>query len=128
MGGQQLELFRKIGRRYDMAGFARLCRDFSCTPIYVLNVYEEPPQSVVKLLDRFKEIGLEVKVIELGNEPYWDPRSLMNVWKYMEFCRPLAEAIRKHRPDIQIGACFEPVRKSDTSYAEKWNVPLAKQN
>lgn len=124
---QQLELFRKIGRPYDLAGYAKVCQEFGLSSIYVLNVYHETPESVVQMLDHFEEIGLELNAIEMGNEPYWDPRSLMNVWKYMEYCRPLAEAIRKHRPEIKIGACFGPVREG-TTYAEKWNAPLAKQS
>ena len=124
---QQLALFRKIGRKYDMQGFARLCQEFDIEPIYVLNIYEEKPEDIPGLFARFDELGLKIKAIEMGNEPYWDPRSLMNVWRYSEFCRPLAAAIRKHRPDVKIGACFGPVRE-DQSYAEKWNAPLAKQN
>lgn len=125
--GQQLELFRKIGKKYDLPGYVRLCQEQKLSPIWVLNIYEETPESVRELLDHLETLGLELKAIELGNEPYWDPRSLMNVWKYMEFCRPLAGAIREHSPEIAIGACFGPVRE-DATYAEKWNAPLAKQS
>lgn len=123
---QQLALFRKIGRPYDLPGFAEACSVHNLTPIYVLNIYHETPESVVALFERFDELGLEVKAVEFGNEPYWDPRSLMNVWQYIEYCRPLAEAIRKHRPEVKIGACFGPLREG-SNYAEKWNAPLAQQ-
>lgn len=116
----------KIARKYDLPGYARLCKEFGLTPIYVLNVYEETPESVVEMFNRFDELGLDVKAIEMGKEPYWDPRSLMNVWDYMKYCQPLAEAIRKHRPEVEIGTCFGPLRDG-SSYAEKWNAPLAKQ-
>lgn len=123
---KQLELFRKIGRKYDLPGYARVCKEFGLTPIYVLNVYEETPESVIEMFNRFDELGLDVKAIEMGNEPYWDPRSLMNVWDYIKYCQPLAEAIRGARPEVKIGACFGPLRDGST-YAEKWNAPLAKQ-
>ena len=125
--GQQLELFRKIGRKYDLPGYAKICHEFGMEPIWVLNVYEETPASVVELFERLDELGLAVKAVEMGNEPYWDPRSLMNVWKYSEYCRPLAAALRKHRPEVKIGACFGPLRK-DQTYREKWNAALAKQD
>lgn len=124
---KQLELFRKIGRKYDLPGYARLCEESRLTPIYVLNVYEETPESVVEMFNRFDELGLDVKAIEMGNEPYWDPRSLMNVWDYMKYCQPLAAAIRRARPEVKIGARFGPLRDGST-YAEKWNAPLAKQD
>jgi len=101
---EQLRLFRKIGRPYDLPGFARVCKRFKLEPIWVLNVYEETPESVVALFERFDSLELNVRKIELANEPYWDGRSLMNVWKYIEIFRPLAEALKRERPDVQVGA------------------------
>ncbi|MEM7697542.1 MAG: hypothetical protein AAF236_03960 [Verrucomicrobiota bacterium] len=123
---QQLALFRKIGRRYDLDGYISLCREHSIEPIHVLNIYEESPESVITLIEHYRSKGLPLRAIELGNETYWDPRSLMNVWRYIEIARPLANAIRRHDPTIQIGACFGPAR-ADSPFPEKWNAPLAKQ-
>jgi hypothetical protein len=127
MGREAVGTLSKIGRKYDLPGYARLCNETGMTPIWVLKAYEETPESVIALLERLDELNLNVKAIEMGNEPYWDLRSLMNVWKYSEYCRPLAAAIREHRPDVAIGACFGPVR-DDSTYAEKWNAPLAEQD
>ena len=55
--GEQLRLFRKIGRPYDLPGFAALCRRFEVEPVWVLNVYEETPESVPDLCRRWDELG-----------------------------------------------------------------------
>ena len=91
-----------------------------------MNVYEETPQSVRELLEQFDKLDLLVRKIEMGNEAYWDGRSLMNADQYIEFCRPLAQAIRAHRPDIQIGACFGPVDRGN--YRENWNSKIAAED
>ena len=124
---EQLRLFRKIGRPYGMPNFAKLCSEREAEPIWVLNVYEETPESVVKLLRRFDELDLDVRRIELGNEPYWDGRSLMNVWRYMQYARPLAKEIAMDRPDIQIGICFGDVSE-DKAYRDNWNAKLLGQS
>ena len=124
--GEQLRLFRKLGARYDLPGFARICRRYDLEPIWVLNVYEETPESVAALWERFDDMKLNVTRVEFGNEPYWDGRSLMNVWDYRKFCRPLAAALKKARPAVRIGACFGPVREGG-AYPEKWNAPLGRE-
>ncbi len=124
---KQFEIFRKSGKKYDIEGFARLCNTHNIEPIYVLNVFEETPESVVELLEHFDSIDLKVRFIELANEPYWDPRSHNDVEAYMNFCRPLVAAIREKNPDIKIGACFGPVDKPG-NYEEIWNAPLAKED
>lgn len=124
--GEQLRLFRKMGRPYDLPGFTRVCKQFGVRPIWVLNVYEESPKSLGALLDHFDEIGLKVQAIEMGNEPYWDPRSFNNVQKYIAYCRPLAKTLRAKRPEIRIGACFGPLNRG-FNYEEKWNAPLARE-
>ena len=125
--GEQLRLFRKIGRPYDLPGFAKVCARHELEPVWVLNVYEETPESVAALMKHLGELGLNVRAVEFGNEPYWDGRSFLNVWKYMEFCRPLAAALRKHDPAVKIGACFGPVGEGGFDYGTKWNAPLAKE-
>ena len=124
--GEQLRLFRKLGARYDLPGFVRICKRYDLEPIWVLNVYEETPESVAALWERFDEMKLNVTRVEFGNEPYWDGRSLMNVWDYLKFCRPLAAALKKARPAVRIGACFGPVREGG-AYPEKWNAPLGRE-
>ena len=124
--GEQLRLFRKLGKRYDLPGFARICKRYDLEPIWVLNVYEETPGGLAALFDRLDELNLKVTRIEFGNEPYWDGRSLMNVWDYLGYCRPLAAAVKKARPAVRIGACFGPVRAGG-AYPEKWNAPLGRE-
>ena len=93
----------------------------------MLNVYEETPESVVALLDDLEHRGLKVRAVELGNEPYWDGRSLADVRAYIDFCRPLAAAIKRHRPDVKVGACFAPFG-NPANYEEIWNAPLAQED
>ncbi len=123
---KRVSQFRKSGRKYDRAGFISLCQQFDIEPIWVLNVYDESPQSVLELLAELKKAGVKLHAIELANEPYWDPRSFNNVWKYIEVARPVAQAIRRAEPEIQIGACFGPLGKK-FGYESKWNQVLAKQ-
>ncbi len=124
---KQFELFRKAGRKYDLRGFASLCRKKNIEPIWVLNIYEETPESVGELLAYLDSIDLDLRYLELGNEPYWDPRSHNDVEAYIEYCRPLVAAIRAKKPDVKIGACFGPVNKPG-QYEEKWNAPLAAED
>ena len=124
--GEQLRLFRELEKRYGLDGFARLCKRYDLEPVWVLNVYEETPESVAALFDRLDEIGLDVRRVEFGNEPYWDGRSLNDVWTYIEKCRPLAAALRADRPDVEIGACFGPLGEG-YDYQTFWNVPLGKE-
>ena len=125
--GEQLRLFRKLGKEYGLAGFARICGRYGVEPVWVLNVYEETPVSVTALFDRLDELGLDVRQVEFGNEPYWDGRSFNDVRKYAAACRPLAAALRKNRPDVRIGACFGPVGRGGYDYQAEWNVPLGRE-
>ena len=124
---KRISLFRNSGRKYDRAGFISLCKQYDIEPIWVLNVFHESPQSVSELLAELKKAGVKLRAIELANEPYWDPRSFNNVWKYIELARPLALAIRGAKSGVQIGACFGPLGKK-FDYESKWNQILAKQN
>ncbi len=124
--GEQIRLFRKIGRRYDLPGFARLCKRFNVAPIWVLNIYEETPESVVGLLKHLDALGIKLHAIEMGNEPYWDGRSFNHVQNYINYCRPLAAALKQYQPEIKIGACFAPLG-IDANYEGIWNTPLAQE-
>lgn len=126
--GEQIRLFRQIGRPYDLPGYARLCRGCNLDPVWVLNVYEETPASVAELLKHLDAIGLDLRAVELGNEPYWDPRSLNDVRRYIGYCQPLVEALRKHKPQLKVGACFAPWLEKPYNYREKWNAVLAQQD
>ena len=125
--GEQLRLFRKLGKESGLAGFARICKRYDLEPVWVLNVYEETPESVRALFDRLDELGLDVRRVEFGNEPYWDGRSFNDVRKYSAACRPLAAALRKSRPEVKIGACFGPLGEG-YDYQSNWNVPLGKED
>ena len=125
--GEHVRLFRRIGRPYDLPGFLRVCRRHGTAVVWVLNVHEETPAGAVALVDHLKEQGLRVAGVELGNEPYWDGRSLADVGKYMAFCRPLAAALRQAHPDVKLGACFAPLG-NPANYEEIWNAPLARED
>ena len=124
---EQLNWFRKIGRPYDVAGFARVVKRNNISPIWVLNVYEETPQSVLALFDKFDSLGMKINALEMGNEPYWDGRSLADVQAYISACRPIAEALHKQRPEVSIGACFAPFG-NPANYEVIWNTPLAQED
>ena len=124
--GEQLRLFRKLGKDYGLAGFARICKRYGIEPVWVLNVYDETPESVLALFDRLDELGLTVRRVEFGNEPYWDGRSLNDVARYSAACRPLAAALRANRPGVRLGACFGPLSEG-FDYQTNWNVPLGKE-
>ncbi len=123
---EHLKLFRKIGRPYDLPGFARVVRRNHVSPIWVLNVYEETAQSTLELFDKLDSLGLQVSAVEMANEPYWDGRSLADVRGYIAASRPIAEALRKHRPDVKIGACFAPFG-NPANYEDIWNAPLSNE-
>lgn len=93
----------------------------------MLNVYEETPESVVALMKHLDSLGLRVRAIEMGNEPYWDKRSLADVKAYSNFCRPLAAALKRARPEVRLGACFAPIH-NPANYREIWNAVLAKED
>ncbi len=124
--GEQLQLFRKIGRPYDLPGFARVVGRNNVIPIWVLNVYEETPESVLKLFEKLDSLGMKVESVEMANEPYWDGRSMADVNSYIDATRPIAEALKRQRPDLQIGACFAPF-ENPANYEAIWNAPLSKQ-
>lgn len=124
--GEQIRLFRKIGRPYDLPGFARISQRNKLSSIWVLNVYEESPESVIALFDQLDRMGLEVTEVEMANEPYWDGRSFNDVSSYIRFSRPLAETLKKHRPEVKIGACFAPLG-NPANYEAIWNTPLASE-
>ena len=124
--GEHLRLFRKIGRPYDLPGFARVARRNQLPATWVLNVYEETAESVIALFEKLDSLGLTVRAVEMANEPYWDGRSLNDVKSYIRYARPLAEAIRKNRPGIRIGACFAPLG-NPANYEQNWNAPLARE-
>ena len=123
--GEQLRLFRKLGKEFDLRGFARICKRYDLEPVWVLNVYEETPEGVSALFDRLDELGLSVTRVEFGNEPYWDGRSLMNVWDYLKVCRPVAAAVKRARPGVKIGACFGPTGEP---YRDGWNATLGEED
>ena len=102
--GEQLRLFRNSGAAYGLPGFARICQREGLEPIWVLNVYEETPESVVAMMRHLDSLSLKVRHIEMANEPYWDQRTANNVRAYIEYCRPLALALKKHDPALRIGA------------------------
>ncbi len=124
--GEQIRIFRKMGLRYGLKGFAALCRRYRVEPIWVLNVYEETPESTVALMNRLEKLGLDVQAIELANEPYWDGRSLNDVAGYIRYCKPLVAALRAHDPALKVGACFAPLDRP-ANYEKIWNAPLAKE-
>jgi len=70
---------------------------------------------------------MDLKQIEFGNEVYWDPRSHNDVHAYIEYCKPLAKAIRDYDPEIVIGACFGPFDRRG-KYESNWNAILAKED
>jgi hypothetical protein len=127
--GQQIELFRKLGTKHDLPGYARVCVREGLEPIWVLNIYEETPESVVAMMRHLDELGLKVNRVEFGNEPYWDKRSVNNVRAYIDLCRPLAaalNALKKDRPGLRLGACFAPIH-NPANYRDLWNAPLARE-
>lgn len=121
---RQLSWFRSTRRAVGMEAFADVCRERGIAPVYVLNVFAETPESVRELAARWREIGLSPAAIELGNEPYWDPRSLMNVWPYLERARPLAKTLREIVPGAKIGVCVGSVDPSQ-AYERNWNAKVA---
>lgn len=123
---EQLNLFRKIGKPYDLPGLVRVAKRNQLSVIWVLNVYQESPESTVDLFEKLEQMGLSVSAVEMGNEPYWDGRSLADVQAYIRYAKPLAERLREQRPDIKIGACFAPLG-NPANYEEIWNAPLAKE-
>ncbi len=126
--GKQIDLFRKMGKPYDLPGYIRQCRQYQLNPIWVLNIYEETPESAVALMEKLAGMRLKVKMVEMGNEPYWDPRSLNNVDIYSQYCRPLAQALKQYDPALAIGACFGPLQNEPYNYRDKWNSILASQD
>lgn len=123
--GQQIGQFRRIGRRYDLPGYVRLCRQLRLEPIWVLNVYEESPESVAAMIQQLDRQGLDLRAIEMANEPYWDPRSLNDVGRYIALCKPLAAAVHRAKPGLKVGACFGPLQKTGYNYRRDWNAVLA---
>lgn len=124
---QALRMFRKSGQSYDLPGYIELCKRKNLVPIYMLNIYEETPESTIELVQMFEDKGLPLKYLELGNEPFWDPRSHNDVTAYIKFSKPIALALRERFPDLMIGACFGPFNRRG-KYETRWNNTLAKED
>ncbi|CAA6689444.1 MULTISPECIES: hypothetical protein [unclassified Lentimonas] len=122
-----LKMFKESGKKLNMEAWVKLCETNNMIPMYSLNIYHETPESTVRLLDTIKSYGGELKHIELGTEVYWDPRSHNDVEAYINYCKPLAAAIRAYDPTIQLGANFGPFNKPG-KYETKWNKALAKED
>lgn len=125
---KQLDWFRSTGRRLGLDAFANFCNRHDVTPVYVMNVHRETPESIPEWWRRVRKVGLDLRHVELGNETYWDPRSLMNVWSYIRSARPIAEAIRQVAPGVRIGVTFGPVDENPVDggpYETRWNAKLA---
>ena len=97
--GENLRLFRKIGKPYDVEGFSRAVRRNGVSPIWVLNVYDEIPDSVLALFEKLDSLGSKVTAVEMANEPYWDGRSLADVQKYIA---AMFTSFIEHRDSIDI--------------------------
>ncbi len=124
--GEQIRVFNKLEKKYGLEDYIRLCKRVSATPIWVLNIYEETPESTIALIKHLRSQGLGPDIIEMGNEPYWDGRSRGNVHQYLQFCRPLAAAIKKEFPEIRIGGCLGPIHDGG-AFQAKWNEAVAKE-
>ncbi len=124
--GEQIRVFNKLEKKYGLEDYIRLCKRVSATPIWVLNIYEETPESTIALIKHLKSRGIAPDIIEMGNEPYWDGRSRGNFHHYLEFCRPLAAAIKKEFPEIRLGGCLGPIHDGG-AFQAKWNEAVAKE-
>ncbi len=124
--GEQIRTFNKLEKKYGLEEYIRLCKRVSAKPIWILNVYEETPESTVALIRHLKSKNLAPEIIEMANEPYWDKRSLGNAYAYIELCRPLAAAIKKEFPEIRIGGCLGPIHDGG-DFQAKWNELVAKE-
>ena len=124
--GEQIRAFNKLEKKYGLEDYIRLCKRVSAKPIWILNVYEETPETTIALIRYLKSQNLSPEIIEMANEPYWDKRSLGNVNLYNEFCRPLAAAIKKEFPEMRIGGCLGPIHNGG-DFQALWNESVAKE-
>ncbi len=122
---QRLTNFRERGLEYGLDAFIDLSRKLSFKPVYVVNIFDNTPSDAVEMLRYIRSRGGDIPFLELGNESYWDRRSANNVKAYIQFARPIAEAIREYDSSIRIGVNIGPFNRRG-NYEEIWNAPISR--
>lgn len=103
--------------------------------LLVANIYTGTVNEMLEMVKTFKNAGIRIAGVELGNECYMTVygNKLPSGKEYLKVIQPFRKALRKEHPDLKIGIVAAPTnwhkesgKKKQTKYTE-WNEALSKK-
>jgi hypothetical protein len=107
--------------------FIQLALQHRCKVIYVANVLNADIREILDVLRLFRQKGIEIIGVELGNELYLPAyRHLIpNVRSYVNRARTVAREIKKVFPELLLSVPIENFSKKRHMHISKWNEILS---
>jgi hypothetical protein len=107
--------------------FTTLAKHLQCEVIYVANITSGSISESLNILKHFKDNGIKVRGVELGNELYLTgyKQIVPDASKYIELAVPFANAIKSAYPDIPIAIPAESRGIEKPNYNSAWNSQLS---
>lgn len=97
--------FKEKKLRYTIEHFASLVKQTNTKAVFMLNMLSKDLEHSLRNLRRARDLGLEIKYVEMGNELYFDlplPRTVYPTpEKYGKTCKIWIDAIKKEFPDAE---------------------------
>jgi len=118
--------------------FIQLVKFCDAKVLLVANIVTGTPEECIDQIKFFRENGVEVIGVELGNELYMP--NLRNVFRfpgsYMVKANLFTTVLRKNLPGIKIGVCAAPYNKTgdvpmnntETNFFKSWNDAISRDN
>ncbi len=118
--------------------FIRLVKLCDAKVLLVANIVTGTPEDCIEQIKFFKESGVEVTGVELGNELFLP--NIRSVFpfpgSYIVKASAFATALRKSFPGIKVGACAAPydkigdvpANKTDKDFFKSWNDAISREN
>lgn len=131
------QLQTKVDHPY-IFDFIRLVKLCNAKVLLVANIVTETPEDCMEQIKFFKESGVEVVGVELGNELFLP--NIRSVFpfpgSYIVKASKFATALRKSFPGIKVGACAAPydkigdvpANKTDKIFFKSWNDAISREN
>ncbi|MDP0497992.1 MAG: hypothetical protein Q7Q73_17460 [Verrucomicrobiota bacterium JB024] len=119
-------LEKNRGGKLGLSAYQQLVRELNLTPLLVLNILTQSPESQAAWAQDMVEAGAGCQYFELGNETYhWAQANAETATapQYVEHTRAYAEAIRKVVPEAKfsVQASNRDTRNDDFA----WNLGLS---
>ena len=119
------------GFTFGFSDYASLCKEIGATSTLMFNVIEDSPSKAAQRLQNRIDAGLDIAVIEMGNENFFSDQAMGNiadvdgeasVTAYITHTKSMASALKNVDPSVQVA-----VNIDRHSWDGEWDSTLAQE-